>query len=597
MNEQNEAMNDLQDSTALVSRSIASAIAGLQLTNTTQIGSFFSISHCANNVSRLLSLQTGGIEVLSSRPLLMKRAQRAYLRTITKMFDLVEFTSEENISKLEKNKLNLIKSCFIPYRTLVTAISCRCEYRVPKIYYQVISGRFNDFDKEINEIKKFCDVLISSTGDLESADKMKEVFNSLCIQFKETSEKLTNKDEIISITSTITQFTLSSSSLLNALVHVENFFETSSTGDFSSASLLPSIFEMPDVSKQSKSIEKDMKKYEDNHNITSKALQDINVSKSRNESLAKSISDLCRKQSSNLESALCVSYHLNNFSGVSQITSTCQDIVIQMNVLLKNIRMKFLNIECTRTNESIIHSIKKLVDDLFEKTKSSYQKFLSSEKLRKKQLASFTKVISPLEESLANLTKLRSEIDKLPNGQTKVYSTKLYDISTNYLDGLVKVMKISRDHPSKTVEPSSLNDFSSASCQAAQSSATAIEDIISKKGGSEDRVINTMSLFVQLNDQVRSIKCAEELKLVDVVSATTKLSQLVIDSAKAARDVKLAAKKKKDGKGSSLKSKTESEEIGDISEESISRRLILESRVLKAHYIHDYLQKKLSQIK
>lgn len=560
LHDEKSAIETLTDIVYLISRTIASASAGIQLSKSNNINLYYDIAHCACNSSALLSIQLDKPPVLLSRPFLINRSLKTYPRVAQKMQEIVDL-SAECVSTNIASKLELVKLLFLPFQTIITAISCRCEYKVDQLYIKAIDGQFKQFNQQIADI----------------LDKSKQFslcqVDDLCASFKMATSFMSNTSHIPTTNNAISIFDKVSFALFEAIIAIENYSESSIQ---ETSICIPIFFDIPEVAKPNITLDDQLKKiekcYED-------CLKDFKASINTN-----LVNKLCIHERKLIKLTLELALIFGDFPVTSEIQTICVDIVLNMNNLLKSF---------SSTND--INCIKHLTTKLFSKCKEGCAIYSNEATLRKKHSKTYSVAIKSIESAINDLNTVFDSISQLKPGQTKTWSEKLAEISNMISRSVLIQIKKLKEHPSKEVDPNQISNTCTSIVDSVKCSITAIQDLIAKKGGSEDRVITAMEQFLKLEDITKSIKGTN---LSSIISSSASECKQIIQDAKFARDAKLAAKKKKDGHGKNLKSsKAGIEEDNLAPKDKIMSRLILESKVIKEHYSHEFLQKKFAELK
>ena len=560
------------------------------------------VSNLNTSMSSLGSILSA-TKTASATPVSLKRCQRTLSRVMNQMKE--QLASKEKSkdsgknSKLEGKKLDFIKGAVSTVQSMITTLSARASSKVPENFNAIFQKQLPTIKSNIEQLKASGSSLTKANSDKSSGAEFNRELDALLQTFNTFTDSVNSTEnlDIVDIAGSLIDVSTKLASTVGTVSRMSD--KTAGMPDIANSEKIPSRFNLPPVPTDTSGL----KAVELNQEISQlisdykDSLSDFQKkslsSKAPNSELAELLLALNDKLRIICIKALCISTCANNFQLQNDIARDLNTIVLQFNVIIRTLRSRFL-LSCPDW-EGTIPTLTKNLSDTCMSVSSTAKKISdeesANEEFKKLFGLKFTQALGPLTSSLNALTS-DSEISKsLPEGPHKEWSSNMLEIGIKLGDSVMKVFKYLKEHPSKKMKPDSILDFATVLTHELISLDQHAQSLYSKSGEPEQHASDALRSIAKLGkvftDSVTGIDIPG---LKDAVVSLCKAAGNTADSAD-------AALKKRVKKSTSAAAASKINEVIEVmSEEDLMKRLILESKVIKARLYLGRFEKKLSSL-
>jgi hypothetical protein len=595
-----DAIEQLIKSTA---DSQAALLKGINLKGVDSVPVYMDfVTNLSTSMSSLGSILTA-TKTASATPVSLKRCQRTLTRVMSQMKDQLnnkdksKDTSKD--SKLEGKKLDFIKGAVTTVQAMITTLSARASSKVPENFDAIFQKQLPAIKSSIDELKARGSSLTKANLDKSADAEFNRDLDSLVQTFTTFTDSVNNPEsiDIVDIASSLVDVSTKLTTTINTVARMSD--KTAGMPDITNSEKIPSRFVLPPVPTDTTGL----KAVELNQELSQlmadymSSIEDFQKkslsSKVSNSELAELLNALNDKLRIICIKSLCISTCSNDFELQNMIAKDLNSMAHHFNIIIRTLRSRF-PLSCPDWHGTIPTLIKNLVTICKSVTATSKKiadEEAANEEFKKLFGLKFAQALGPLTSSL-NALQSDAEISKsLPEGPHKEWSGNMLEIGVKLGDSVMKVFKYLKDHPSKKMKPDSILDFATVLSNELILLDQHSQALYSKNGEPEQHCADALNSIAKLGAMF-----TESVTGIDIPGLKDTVVSLCKAASKTAESAEAALKKRVKKASSSATASKINAVIEVMSEEDLMKRLVLESKVIKARLYLGRFEKKLSSL-
>ena len=598
--------SSISDIIESISTSISAALKGLDVTKCQNNNIYYDCSRIFD--SSMVSMRSI-IEILKSSAVsstAIRRSTRSFNRMLSSIYDIMEDVNAPSYTKkpssqIDNAKLSFIQSISKGYKLISTTITARAMSKIPETFEKLFKPQIANLDKIFSELTNKSNEILKLNTDKAAAEQFSkevETFNLLYNKLKTDSQDMKlnqNDDALIILANDFMRITDSLNLLVVNMSKLTD--EIPIAPDLENAEKLKRRYEMPSVPSDIAGLKvpdavKKLNTLISTYDNKVKAFFDLFPKGAKNNQLADSMNQVYNSIDEVVKQILRISSISMNLELQGGLTGTCSSIAKSYDLLLKELRSKFmLSGDWNGKSPKYREDIKSALEETQKLAQKASEIAEEEARVQSAKTAKFTKVLNPLSEIKTTMEKTNEKVKKLDSSITREYSSRMLDIGISLSASLNHLVLHTKAHNIDGQEVDSMLGYTESMIDQFKSLVDDSKEITTKKlPEPETKVIQRMNIVYDKSTEF--IKCykftsSEEKVISESISTVCKGAKALATSAEnSLKNKRIQKEKAKSG------ARTPASRV-TVTKESLLKRLELESRVIRARIILEKSEKRL----